>query len=457
MYWMKTFISNKVIPARPSLLLLPFAMLLFSQNVFADSRNEARNLVYKLRQDSTIPKMQDELASIETTFSVAEQYHKQNNNELSEQYYLLTIQKASVLYKARSTPAATIANSSGQNVLTGSPGSTQLPAPPPIPPEPKANTAESATPVHTVVPKAVAEPSVVSSSQPVGPVQPENIEDRFLSDTVDSSYLVGNPSIYTVVKNDTIKLIAAKLGVSRQHLMEVNKLNSKTVLKAGQQLKYNNRKIIPLQAKNGIIINIPEKTLYLFRGGKLAKSLPVALGVPVKNKKFDWRTPTGKFKIIAKQKDPTWYVPPSIQEEMEDEGKEVITSIPPGPTNPLGKYAFKTSLPGILIHSTIKPASINSFASHGCIRVYPQHMEEFFNEVKVHTTGEIIYKPVKLANTESGRIFLEVHHDAYGMSAELNQVAKKMIEKQNLAERVNWQKVKNVIRQKSGIAEDVTL
>jgi lipoprotein-anchoring transpeptidase ErfK/SrfK len=272
-----------------------------------------------------------------------------------------------------------------------------------------------------------------------------------------SEKLSGTASTYTIIKGDTLRLVAAKLGVSRQHLSQMNKLGAKASLQIGQQLKYNNRKIIPLRLQEGIVVNIPDRTLYYFQQGKLVRSLPVALGTATKNEKYVWQTPTGKFKITAKQKDPTWHVPPSIQAEMEEEGKDVIISIPPGPDNPLGKYAIQTSIPGILIHSTTKPWSIYSFASHGCIRVYPAQMEEFFKEVKVNTPGEIIYRPVKLAVTEEGRVFLEVHQDVYSKGTGLVEEARKMIERQKLSERVDWNRVKSIIKQKSGIAEEITL
>ena len=136
---------------------------------------------------------------------------------------------------------------------------------------------------------------------------------------------------------------------------------------------------------------------------------------------------------------------------------EVITSVPPGPGNPLGKYAIKTSLPGILIHSTTKPGSIYSFASHGCIRVYPEDLEGLFKEIKINMLGEIIYRPVKLAVTEEGRIFMEVHKDAYSKNMGLDTEARRLIEKQNLSDRVNWAKVKTMIKLKAGIAEDISL
>lgn len=464
MYRMKNITTIITASSIVSVLTLSLCLFSFTIPAHADSRSEAREALQELRNNKKMLKMPDELASIETTFSVAEQYHKQSHPELSEQYYLLTIQKARILKSNSVSPATAVVANNNQALLEAS--ATTISVSPPIlsTPVPSA-TRISPVPDSKIAPipdknipaEMLSEPKKIETLPAADSSESDDTEDDFLSDAVASEYLVGNPSVYHVKKNENIRLIAAKLGVTRQHLMEVNGLNSKTVLKTGQQLKYNNRKIIPQQVRNGIIINIPEKTLYYFKGGKLTRSIPVALGVATKNKKFDWKTPTGKFKIVAKQKDPTWYVPSSIQEEMEDEGKEVITSIPPGPTNPLGKYAFKTTLPGILIHSTIRPASIYSFASHGCIRVYPQHMEEFFNEVKVNTPGEIIYRPVKLVNTETGRIFLEVHHDVYGKSAELTQVAKQLIEKQKLSDRVNWQKVRSVIRQKAGIAEDITL
>jgi L,D-transpeptidase ErfK/SrfK len=440
-------IFTQVLLAR--IFIISICITAFSITAYADTRSDAKEAVHKLRHTFNTKNTPDEVASIETTYSVAEQYFKQNSIELAEQYYLLTIQKAKILSSLSFEKHANVKEINSTSPLNSP--SAILPDNPASRPKPVTSISGSINNQSTVV---VATPA---DEQTSANADNEDSQDNLLIETIASEFMVGNPSTYVVAKNDTIKLIAAKLGVTRHHLMAVNKLNSKSTLKVGQLIQYNNRKIIPQKIRNGIVINIPEKTLYYFKNGKLTRSIPVALGVATKTKKFDWKTPTGKFKIVAKQKDPTWYVPPSIQEEMEDDGKEVIKSIPPGPTNPLGKYAFKTSLPGILIHSTIRPASIYSFASHGCIRVYPQHMEEFFSEVSVNTPGEIIYRPVKLANTETGRIFLEVHNDVYGKSAEPYQLAKQLIEKHKLSDRVNWEKVRSVIKQKAGIAEDITL
>ena len=142
---------------------------------------------------------------------------------------------------------------------------------------------------------------------------------------------------------------------------------------------------------------------------------------------------------------------------MEEGGKEVTPVVPPGAGNPLGKYALKTSLPGIMIHSTNLPASVYGFSSHGCIRILPEEMENFFKQVRLRTPGEIIYQPVKVAVADNGRVFLEVHRDIYGKINDLEQEAKMLLEKSQVTDRVAWEKVRKLVKMKSGIPEDVTL
>jgi L,D-transpeptidase ErfK/SrfK len=425
-------------------ILIMAGCILFSTSLcHADSRSTARDAIALLQQAVSSRKMSTEIESIRDSFSTAEAYFQHGDQERSERYYLLTIQKTRVLMSSLSEQA------SGTSEITSSQTSK------------KQQSAPVTRKPATDIPPALQEksPHPPQQSELAAPPATSNVEQEGgdIPDRIISSKLVGNTSSYTVKKKDTLRLIAAKLGVSRQHLIQMNNLEPKPSFKPGQILKYNNRKIIPQHMRNGIVINIPDRTMYYFKDGKLASSLPVALGVAKKGSKYDWTTPTGKFKIVAKQKDPTWHVPRSIRSEMEGKGKEVITSMPPGPRNPLGKYAIKTSLPGILIHSTTKPGSIYSFASHGCIRVYPEQMAGFFKEVRVNMPGEIIYLPVKLAVTEEGRVFLEVHRDAYNRKAELQEVAKQLIEKHNISNKVDWNKVESVIKHKAGLAEDVTL
>lgn len=419
-------------------------ILVTSTFAVADVRNNAISVISALRDTGAVQKMPDEIQSMDATFITAEKFYQLNDPKNAEPYYLLTIQKALVL-------AAMMLDQSAEKTIPGKELQFDSTVPPDISTLPQPLPTIQSDPVIQPAPPAdLQSPTEMIKTAPDG-------YSAYFSDEAISESLVGNISTYIVRKNDSIRLVAAKLGVSRQHLAQINHIDPKSMLLIGQKLKYNNRKIVPQRMKNGIVINIPDRTLYYFKQGKLAVTVPVALGSANKYEKYDWKTPTGKFKITAKQKDPIWYVPTSIQSEMQDEGKEVVASVPPGPNNPLGKYAIKTSLPGILIHSTTKPGSIYSFASHGCIRVNPEHMEDLFKDIRINTLGEIIYRPVKLAVTGEGRIFMEVHQDAYGKNIGLDAEARRLIEKMNLSDQVNWKKVRSMIKLKSGIAEDVTL
>ena len=413
---MRPFIESSFF--RSIVCCLVFGAALFAAvSARADVRDEAILAVSKLHDIGAKRYLPDDMNSLDSALAEAGQYEKRGERSNADKLYLLALQKAQVISTLLEIP--------------------QTAPDPTAEPDSKKNDSE---PAVDSPPLTVSEP-----------------ESDNASSEVTSSKLIGGSGVYTVVKGDNIRLVSAKLGVTRQHLLKLNKLDSTTALKAGQKLIYNNRKIIPKHLTEGILVNIPDRTLYFFQQGTLVKSLPVALGVSTKNEKYVWQTPVGKFKVTAKQKDPTWYVPASIRAEMEEQGKEVVTKVPPGPKNPLGKFAIKTSLPGILIHSTTKPWSIYGYASHGCIRVYPERMEELFNEVKINTRGEIIYNPVKLAVTDSGKIFLEVHNDIYNKGTNVAEEAKKMIDQQNLTDRVDWKKVEALTKQKTGVAEDITM
>ena len=265
--------------------------------------------------------------------------------------------------------------------------------------------------------------------------------------------LTGGEIVYSIRRGDCLLLIGARFGVDWQVIARENGLDPKKPCRVGKQLIINNRKIVPKAISDGIIVNIPDKMLYFFKEGKLATSFPVGLGMPSKR----WQTPTGSFVILYKEKNPTWHVPTSIQKEMEKKDEPVEEVVPPGPDNPLGRYALHTSLPGVLIHETIWPTTVYQFRSHSCIRVLPADMEgEFFDEVRASTPGETIYEPVNVAVSDDGRIFLQVDRDSYHRIVSLEEEVKAHIEERSLSDKVDWTKVESAVGKRSGIAEDVT-
>ncbi|MEO6696922.1 MAG: L,D-transpeptidase, partial [Gammaproteobacteria bacterium] len=228
-----------------------------------------------------------------------------------------------------------------------------------------------------------------------------------------------------------------------------NGLDSNSRLQPGQALLIDNRHIIPKQLEDGILINLPQRMLFLLQGGSPVVYYPVGLGKP------DWSTPTGEFTVLVKEENPTWDVPISIQEEMRREGKAVKTKVPPGPDNPLGKYWLGLSLSGLGIHGTIAPTSIYQFRSHGCIRLHPDDITAFFPLVSDEQEGEIIYAPVLLAQLDDGRIFLEVHRDIYKKGGDPLKRVQKLSADAKIDDQIDWQWVQQVVQRKEGVAREV--
>jgi L,D-transpeptidase ErfK/SrfK len=268
---------------------------------------------------------------------------------------------------------------------------------------------------------------------------------------VAADMMVGGDVSYPTQKGDCLLLIGAKVGVDWQIIARENRIEPKNQCRIGAPLAITNRKIVPKVVENGIVVNIPDRMLYFFKDGTLVSFFSVGLGTR------EWQTPVGRFVIVGKEHDPTWHVPRSIQREMAKKGQPVKEIVPPGSDNPLGRYALTTSLPGILIHETIWPTTIYQWRSHGCVRVLPENMEAgFFDLVEKGTPGEILYQPVSVAVSEEGRVFLQVDRDIYKVVNSMEDEARTEIEKRGLSEKVDWTKVENVIKQKTGLAEDVT-
>lgn len=117
-----------------------------------------------------------------------------------------------------------------------------------------------------------------------------------------------------------------------------------------------------------IVVNLGQRKLRLIRNGKVWKTYGIAVGQPA------YPTPTGNYEINDKQVDPAWY-PPDSPWAAE------LSTIPPGPGNPLGTRWIGTTAPAIGIHGTYADSSIGSAASHGCMRMHIPEVEELYDQV----------------------------------------------------------------------------
>jgi len=249
---------------------------------------------------------------------------------------------------------------------------------------------------------------------------------------------------------DSLTSVSARFGVEVPALARSNGLAPEAWLRVGQRLRIDNPHLVPGWAERGILINVPQRMLFLFRDGRVAGAFPVGLGRP------DWPTGLGRYRIASRVRDKTWIVPPSIQEEMRTAGKPVLTEVPPGPDNPLGGYWLGLEGVACGIHGTIAPASVYRFRSHGCIRVHPSDIAALFAQVEVGEPVELVYRPLLLAATAGGRVLLEVHRDVYGGAEPPEQALCAQASAAGLLARVDWARAAETIAAAEGLARDVT-
>lgn len=248
----------------------------------------------------------------------------------------------------------------------------------------------------------------------------------------------------------SLGILAAQKGVKWTVVARHNGLKNPDKLKKGTVLKINTSHIVPAEVQNGFVINLPELLLYHFVNGTYQRRYTLAIGKP------SWPTPTGSYKIVEKRLNPTWNVPPSIQEEMENQGLEVVEKVPPGPKNPLGKFWMGTSAEGVGIHATNRPWSVGSFVSHGCMRMLPSEISQLYPQIPVGTPVKIIYRPIKLAVTPEGRVYLEVHPNIYQWEFNPKEYVEDMAEYYQICDRIDWEKVPAILKAKEGIAQEIT-
>lgn len=263
------------------------------------------------------------------------------------------------------------------------------------------------------------------------------------------SEVVGSQFDYTARAGDSLTRVGARFGVGVPVLARANGLKPDARLALGQVLRVANLHIVPERLEEGILVNVPQRMLFLFRAGDVAAAHPVGLGRP------DWPTPTGGYRLETRERDKVWYVPPSIQEEMRAAGKPVMTRVEPGPENPLGGYWLGLAGTTCGIHATLAPTSVYAFRSHGCIRVHQDDMETLFDAARVGEEVRIIYRPVLLAETSDGRILLEAHRDAYELGDLPIEEIRALAMAQGLADEMDWQRVGALLEQREGTALNV--
>ncbi len=258
-------------------------------------------------------------------------------------------------------------------------------------------------------------------------------------------------SVYTVKNGDFLSGVSGMHGVPFRRMVRENGIRNVNRIEKGLRVHVRGRWILPGRVPEGIVLNLAEPKIYWFADSTLVGVYAVGVGV------VGWETPPGSYFVANRRADPIWYVPPSIQEEMLAEGKEVKTRVEAGPENPLGKYWLGLNRGGYGIHGTNAPSSVGQFSSHGCMRVHPDNIEKLYKGLPDSARVEVVYEPIKVACLEDrGEVYLEVHSDHYRWVGKRQKRARDLITAAGCADLVDWKMAERVVRDAEGIAVRVS-
>ena len=135
-----------------------------------------------------------------------------------------------------------------------------------------------------------------------------------------------------------------------------------------------------------LVLDRRRRRLLLLEGGRELRRFPVAVGRP------GWETPVGEFVVFERVRNPRWQHPATGQ------------VVPPGPANPLGSrwIGFHRDCRGrrgfngrqqLVVegcvtagfHGTPQRESVGRAISHGCVRLYDEHVRELYELVPLGT------------------------------------------------------------------------
>ncbi len=276
--------------------------------------------------------------------------------------------------------------------------------------------------------------------------------------------VIGNIKVISIQNPKTTLLdVARHYDLSYEEIAQANPDVSIWVPEIGSIVHIPTQFILPPGPRKGVIINISQRRLFYFPKAKPHQPAQVVT-YPISIAREGWHTPLGKTKIVAKHKDPSWFVPKSIKEEHLDNGELNFPDyFPPGPDNPMGMLAMQTGFTGIYIHGTNMPWGVGLRTSHGCLHLYPEDAAEIFPAIPVGTPVHIIDEPIlvgKLVNN----LYLSSYKPAENSQIEASAAAKAATavfkytqENNDDIQYIDWDRMRNAANLQQNVAISITL
>ncbi|HEY8095227.1 MAG TPA: L,D-transpeptidase family protein [Methylobacter sp.] len=290
------------------------------------------------------------------------------------------------------------------------------------------------------------EPTASIESEP----QPETVATHEF-ELPDGDNMVGTIAAIETRENDVLPDIARHFGLGYNDISIANSAVSPWAPKPGSRVLLPVQFILPDSPHKGIALNLANMRLFYYPKKQPDKvyTYPVGIG------RQGWNTPMGLTSIVAKDANPSWYVPESIHREHAEKGDTLPKVVTSGPDNPLGLYAMRLGFPSYLIHGTNKPYGIGMQISHGCVQMYPEDIEVLFKKATVGMPVRIIHQPY-LTAWHQDMLYLEAHEPLPKWAKEKAKLKKQVVKqlhdisaKKNVD--VDWDKVERILQRSDGI------
>jgi L,D-transpeptidase ErfK/SrfK len=262
---------------------------------------------------------------------------------------------------------------------------------------------------------------------------------------------VGDEQIYETKAEDTLVHIARDYNLGFVEMRAANPHVDPWLPGEGAALVLPTRHILPKSMREGVVINLPEMRLYVFKGNEPPTTFPIGVG------REGLGTPQGKTSVVRKMTKPQWRPTP----RMRAEDPNLPAVVEPGPDNPLGTHALYLGWPQYAIHGTNRPFGIGRRVSSGCIRLYPEGIKELYKMVPTGTEVQVVNQPIKAAWIDN-KLYLEAHPDLEQaikmeeigavVSHKLREDDLKLIirEAGEYEGKVDWSLVRTAIRERRG-------
>ena len=236
-------------------------------------------------------------------------------------------------------------------------------------------------------------------------------------------------------KDDTLTDIARRFNVGYEEIVRANPGVDPWLPGDGREIVIPSQFILPNAPREGIVINVPAMRLFYYpkvkKGEKqivqhLSRSVWVAWAGP---------HPRVRQRSSGRRRTRPGVRPPSIiKEHLEEKGEKLDKVIGPGPDNPLGRYAFYLGWPSYMIHGTNKPSGVGLRSSHGCIRLYPEDIEQLFKMAPIGTQVRVVNQPFVFGWHE-GSLHIQAYDVLEDDTRDWKKAQVKLLKK-DLAERI---------------------